>query len=275
MKILHTPEHGFCFGVRRSIDIANRVIKEAGVPVYTYGPIIHNPQVIDRLKASGVIPIESLDAVGAGKLIIRSHGVPLSVITEASERGFSVIDATCPFVKRAQEYAKKLLTEGYKVVIVGESEHPEVQGILGHIGNQAEIISDLAALAKVKKENKIGVIVQTTLSVQRFKDAVAHLLMKAEELRVYNTICKDVISRQKHTVELAKKVDIMIVVGGRNSANTRRLVELAHPCPTYHIETVDEIDTKWFSDKHSVGITSGASTPDWIIDEVIEKVTNI
>lgn len=275
MKVIETPEHGFCFGVKRSIDLANKVVQEAESPVYTYGPIIHNPQVVEELRKQGVIPIDSFDGIPVGKLIIRSHGVSISVIEEAEKLGFSVIDATCPFVKRAQEYAKKLRSEGYKVIIVGEREHPEVQGILGHIKGQAEVINELSSLNKFRKK-KIGVVAQTTILPQKFKNIIGELLIKADEVRVYNTICKDVVSRQQHTVELAQKVDLMIVVGGRNSANTRRLEELATQyCVTYHIETESEIEGVWFKGKSRVGVTAGASTPAWIIDEVVKKIKTI
>lgn len=273
MRVFIAPERGFCFGVRRSIDMANKVAKEVNIPVYTYGPIIHNPQVVERLREQGVVPIELLEGVRSGKLIIRSHGVSIDIIRKAKRLGFSVVDATCPFVKRAQKYARKLHTEGYKIIIIGESEHPEVQGILGNVNNQAEVISELTDLKVTHKRQKIGVIAQTTISSQKFKEVVAALLINTEEVRVYNTICKDVISRQHHAIELAKKVEIMLVVGGKNSANTRRLVELASCyCNTHHIETEKEVDRKWFKDKTVVGVASGASTPNWIIDEVVKKI---
>ncbi|MDI6840342.1 MAG: 4-hydroxy-3-methylbut-2-enyl diphosphate reductase [bacterium] len=277
MKVLHAPSSGFCFGVRRSIDIANQTIKEAKVPVYTYGPIIHNPQVVKQLESYGIHPIKSFDNVPPGKLIIRSHGVSIEVIRTAVRLGFDVVDATCPFVKHAQDYAKALCDKGYEVIVIGEREHPEVQGIVGHTGGRAKVINYLESIDKLPKFEKLGIVAQTTLHLQSFMETVMQLLPKAKEMRVYNTICEAVIMRQKDTLELAKKVDIMIVVGGKNSANTTRLAEFsrAQGCDTYHIETKEEINKIWFNHKSTVGVTAGASTPDWIIDEVIKAIKQI
>ncbi len=272
MKVYQTPDKDFCFGVKRSVDIAIKTVKKSKVPVYTYGPIIHNPQVVKQLAEQGITPIESFDGIKPGKLILRSHGVPSSVIEEAKRLKFSVIDAVCPFVKRAQDYAKKLYKEGYKVIIVGEQEHPEIKGILGHAKIKAQVINHLSSLNELPDFEKLGVIAQTTLSVQRFVEVVSKLLPRAEEILVYNTICKNVILRQYHTEKLANRVDLMIVVGGKNSANTRRLAELARheKCETYHIETKEELEPAWFKNKLSIGVTAGASTPNWIIKEVVE-----
>ena len=276
MKVFQTPDRGFCFGVKRSIDIALKTVKKAKEPVYTYGPIIHNPQVVKQLAEQGITPIESLDGIKPGKLILRSHGAPSSVIEKANKLKFSVVDAVCPFVKRTQNYAKKLYKEGYKVIIVGEEEHPEIKGILGHAGIEAQVINHMSSLKKISDFKKLGIVAQTTLPVQRFVKVVSKLLPMAEEILVYNTICKNVILRQYHTMKLAKSVELMIVIGGKNSANTRRLAELARyeGCETYHIETHEELKSRWFKNKLKVGVTSGASTPNWIIKEVVEKIKN-
>jgi small subunit ribosomal protein S1 len=277
MRILKIPNSGFCFGVKRSIDIAHRVISDparAG-PVYTYGPLIHNPQVVKQLEKEGIVPITSFKGKKPGKLIIRSHGVTPEVIKEAETKKFDVIDATCPFVKRAQNYAKELYKQGYKVIVVGEACHPEVQGIMGQIDFKGQVVKDKKSIAKIKRVKKLGIVAQTTLSPQTFAEVIANILSKGEEIRVYNTICEAVISRQQNTLKIAERVKLMIIAGGRNSANTIRLAELSREkgCKVYHIETKKELKPEWFKNVASVGVTAGASTPDWIIQEIIEKIS--
>lgn len=274
MKVLQIPNIGFCFGVKRAIDIATQTVKGSKVPVYTYGPIIHNPQVVQQLEISGVHPIKSLDGIQPGKLIIRSHGVPIEVMAKAVRLGFDIIDATCPFVKHAQDYARSLCDEGYKVLVIGEHAHPEVQGIISHTHGRAQVVSPKVPISKFTRFKKLGIVVQTTLSQFDFTQVIANLLPKADEIRVYNTICKNVTQCQQATLKLANNVDLMIVVGGKNSANTTRLAELARNqgCETHHIETKDELQSKWFKGKSVIGVTSGASTPNWIVQAVISEI---
>lgn len=273
MKIFKPPEYGFCYGVKRTIEIAYKEAKKSLLPIYTYGPLIHNPQVVEFLKSKNIIPVKSLSEIPKGKLLIRSHGISPHLLQEAKDLGFSVIDATCPFVKRVQKYAIQLVEEGYEVFIIGEKDHPEVQGILGHTNYKAKVIEDGERL-KIKNK-KLGIVAQTTMSMKKFKKMIEKLIDLGNEIRIFNTICKDVILRQQHTTELAKKVDLMLVVGGRNSANTRRLVEIAKEwTETYHIETEEEIQNEWLVGKNRIGIASGASTPDWIIKRVERKLKN-
>ncbi|MDD2890550.1 MAG: 4-hydroxy-3-methylbut-2-enyl diphosphate reductase [bacterium] len=277
MRIFLIPNYGFCFGVKRSIDIAYHTIKNNKTPAYTWGHIIHNPQVVAQLEKTGVSALDSLKGIEPGKLIIRSHGVSPEFIPKAQKMGFEIIDATCPFVQKAQEYAKRLCNEGYNVVVIGAAEHPEVQGIIGHTNFRATVINDMKAISKLPRTQKLGIVSQTTLSPEIFAEMVGKLLSKAEEVRVYNTICRAVISRQQETLELAKKVKLMIIVGGKNSANTKTLAELARSqgCEAYQIETKDEIKKQWFKNKLSVGVTAGTSTPDWIILEVVQAIKNL
>lgn len=277
MKVLLIPNHGFCFGVKRSIDMAYHTIKGSKKSVYTWGPIIHNPQVVAKLEDVGVKPLDVLKKKKPGKLIIRSHGVSPKSISKAEELGFEIIDATCPFVQRAQNYAKRLCNEGYKVVVIGASEHPEVKGIIGHTNFRAKVINNMEGIKKLPRTRKLGIVAQTTLSHEVFAEIVGRLLSKAEEVRVYNTICRAVISRQKETLELAKKVKLMIIVGGKNSANTKRLAELARRqgCETYQIETKAELKKRWFKGKSTVGVTAGTSTPDWTTMEVVKEIKKI
>jgi 4-hydroxy-3-methylbut-2-enyl diphosphate reductase len=274
MRVFKPPEYGFCYGVKRTIEIAYKEAKESSVPVYTYGPLIHNPQVVNLLISKSIVPIKNLKKIPKGKLIIRSHGVSPYILQEAKELGFSIVDATCPFVKRAQKYAIQLVKEGYEVFIIGEKDHPEVQGILGHTNYKAKVIEKIEKL-KIKNK-KLGIIAQTTMSMKKFKKVIEKLIELSNEIRIFNTICKDVILRQQHTIELAKEVELMLVVGGKNSANTTRLVELAKEyTETYHIETEEEIKNEWVIGKKKIGIASGASTPDWIIKKVERKLKTI
>jgi 4-hydroxy-3-methylbut-2-enyl diphosphate reductase len=267
MKVLRAKRAGFCFGVRRAVDMSFRAAKK-GRGVFTLGPIIHNPQVIERLVAEGVRPTENIDDKEIQTLIVRTHGVPEEVSNRLDEKGYEVIDATCPFVKKAQQYAKILTHEGYQVVIIGDEKHPEVQGLMSYAGADRIVVQKGDVLPALK--SKVGVVVQTTQPVTVLKAFMPEAVEQVKELKVFNTICNSTALRLRETEEMARKVDVMVVVGGRNSANTSQLAALclAMDVPTYHIETASEVRHEWFSGARSVGVTAGASTPDWIIREV-------
>lgn len=274
MKVTIAEACGFCYGVRRAVDMASQA--ETGTK--TLGPIIHNPQVVSRLSAQGVAPVDSLDEVGDGEtVLIRSHGVGPSVYEEASRRGIRVIDATCPHVKKAQQDAKKIVEEGKNLVIIGEKAHPEVISISQWGANRAIIIDREIEAEQIPFSESLGVVVQTTFSQEQFKRIAEILKTKTNDLDVHMTICTATQQRQNAAVELAGKVDAMIVVGGRNSANTGRLAQVCREqgCPTYHIETAAELDTAAFRGMNHIGITAGASTPDWIIQEVVDIMENL
>lgn len=274
MKVTIAEACGFCYGVRRAVDMASQA--ETGTK--TLGPIIHNPQVVARLSAQGVAPVDSLDKVGDGEtVLIRSHGVGPSVYEEASRRGIRVIDATCPHVKKAQQDAKKIVEEGKNLVIIGEKAHPEVISISQWGANRAIIIDREIEAEQIPFSESLGVVVQTTFSQEQFKRIAEILKTKTNDLDVHMTICTATQQRQNAAVELAGKVDAMIVVGGRNSANTGRLAQVCREqgCPTYHIETAAELDTAAFRGMNHIGITAGASTPDWIIQEVVDIMENL
>ena len=274
MKVTIAEACGFCYGVRRAVDMASQA--ETGTK--TLGPIIHNPQVVARLSAQGVAPVDSLDEVGDGEtVLIRSHGVGPSVYEEASRRGIRVIDATCPHVKKAQQDAKKIVEEGKNLVIIGEKAHPEVISISQWGANRAIIIDREIEAEQIPFSESLGVVVQTTFSQEQFKRIAEILKTKTNDLDVHMTICTATQQRQNAAVELAGKVDAMIVVGGRNSANTGRLAQVCREqgCPTYHIETAAELDTAAFRGMNHIGITDGASTPDWIIQEVVDIMENL
>lgn len=274
MKVTIAEACGFCYGVRRAVDMASQA--ETGTK--TLGPIIHNPQVVACLSAQGVAPVDSLDEVGDGEtVLIRSHGVGPSVYEEASRRGIRVIDATCPHVKKAQQDAKKIVEEGKNLVIIGEKAHPEVISISQWGANRAIIIDREIEAEQIPFSESLGVVVQTTFSQEQFKRIAEILKTKTNDLDVHMTICTATQQRQNAAVELAGKVDAMIVVGGRNSANTGRLAQVCREqgCPTYHIETAAELDTAAFRGMNHIGITAGASTPDWIIQEVVDIMENL
>jgi len=272
MKIITAKSAGFCFGVKRAIDIAFKIAREKRQGVYTLGPIIHNPQVVATLKEQGIIPINNFRSrKNIQALIIRTHGIPLTLSKELSSFGFEIIDATCPFVKKAQYYAKLLHEEGYQVVILGEKNHPEVKGIMSY-ANDVIIVNNKTPLPKLK--SKVGIVVQTTQSLKALKNVISDATIHAKEIKVYNTICNSTAQRLIETEKIAHKVDIMIVVGGKNSANTTQLTKLCKSLsvPTYHIETPSEIKQEWVKGVKRLGITAGASTPEWIIKEVQENL---
>ncbi len=276
MEIIVAKMAGFCFGVKRAIDIAFQIANEKRKGVYTLGPIIHNPQVVEMLKEKGIIPIEDIKAKkDIRALIIRTHGIPLHLSKEISSMGCEIIDATCPFVKKAQYYAKLLMEEGYQVVILGEKNHPEVKGLMSYANDNVIVVDSKTPLPKLK--SRAGIVVQTTQSLEALKKVLSDALEHANEIKVYNTICNSTALRLKETEKMARKVDVMLVVGGKNSANTTQLTRLCKSLsvPTYHIETSSEIKEAWIKNAKKLGITAGASTPEWIIKEVGKRIRDI
>jgi 4-hydroxy-3-methylbut-2-enyl diphosphate reductase len=268
MKIHQARYGGVCFGVQRAIEIALEAVKD-GEPVYSLGPLIHNRVAVEQLQKNGIITVENVKQVKGKKVIIRSHGVHPKVLKALQRKHCDIIDATCPRVRRAQRYVEKLVQEGYHVIIIGEKEHPEVKGLLGYGGDQAEVYADTMLL----KKRKIGVVPQTTLDLERFDNAIAHMLSSVLEMKIYNTICKATILRIREAMRIARKADMMIVIGGKNSANTTRLYEVCKKFkPAHHIETVEEISDTWFAGINSVGVTAGASTPKEQVEEVITYI---
>ncbi|WP_314663937.1 4-hydroxy-3-methylbut-2-enyl diphosphate reductase [uncultured Selenomonas sp.] len=274
MEVILAEHLGFCYGVKRAIEIARQNASTDGTSS-TLGPIIHNPQMVERLKNEGVGTVSSLDEMEDGLVIIRSHGVGPKVYEKAESRGLELVDATCPHVKKAQLSAKLLSEEGYTVVIVGEKNHPEVKSIFEWTEQNAYIIETEAEVDALPSIGKLGIVSQTTFSGEKFRSIVSCLLEKSREIKILRTICTATDLRQASALELAKKVDVMIVVGGKNSANTSRLAQLcATKCKTYHIETVAELQDEWLDHVNKIGITAGASTPDWIIKEVYKQCQN-
>ncbi|OGW32652.1 MAG: 4-hydroxy-3-methylbut-2-enyl diphosphate reductase [Nitrospirae bacterium GWC2_42_7] len=277
MKIILAKRAGFCFGVKRAIDITFDIAPKNRNRIFTLGPLIHNPQVIEKMKNEGIAPvnIEDIDKHDIKALIIRTHGIPCQLYDNIVSRGLKVIDATCPFVKKAQQYAGVLREEGYQVVILGDRDHPEVKGLVSYAGEDVIVLDENTPLPKLK--SKVGIVVQTTQPVEALKHVLASIVEHVKEVKVYNTICNSTALRLKETKNMAQKVDVMIVVGGKNSANTTQLANLCRSLSvkTYHIETAEEIRDNWFKKTKKVGITAGASTPNWIIKEVEKRIRDI
>jgi 4-hydroxy-3-methylbut-2-enyl diphosphate reductase len=275
MQIEKAAEIGFCTGVRRAINMIERAAKELG-PLQTLGPIVHNQQVVDKLAEHGVTVAESLDQLKRDILCVSSHGVGPQIIEEAEARGIKIIDTTCPFVRRSQVAARKLANSGFSVVVFGDENHREVQGVLGYAGEKGLATIKVPPFKKLSP--RVGILSQTTQSFSAFHIFVSSFvqthLESISELRVVNTICDATRKHQEAALELARRSDLMLVVGSRGSANTRRLAELCSTLvETHHIETAQEINPSWLTGKiERVGITAGASTPDEVIDEVVSSL---
>lgn len=255
-------EAGACYGVERALRMVEDAAETSAVPVHTLGPLIHNPRVVSELAAKGVTVVASPEESVGDTLLLRTHGVTPDEEGRARGLCHEVLDATCPFVKKVHLAAARLFREGYQVVVVGEAGHPEVEATLPHAPG-AVVVGDASEAADLPSCKKIGVVVQTTQSRSNLQKVVSALLDKAEEVRVVNTICDATSGHQGACAELAARADVMIVIGGRISANTKRLAEIAGGlCPrTYHIEGADELDPAWLAGARLIGITAGASTP--------------
>ena len=265
---------GVCYGVERALSMAADAATSAPAPVHTLGPLIHNPLVVKELEAQGVGLAETLDDAASGSIIIRAHGVVPAVIEQARARDLTVLDATCPYVKRVHAAAEKLVREGYQLIVVGESGHPEVEGIMGHADGAARVVSCADDLAGLEISSRVGVVVQTTQTQATLAGVVSVLLTRASEVRVINTICSATQERQQAASELASRADVMIVVGGKNSGNTRRLAQIcAERCErTHHVEDACEIDPAWLTGAGLIGITAGASTPSSHIERAVKAI---
>jgi len=273
MRVEVARHAGVCYGVERALKMAQEAA-EKGTVVHTLGPLIHNPQAVAELREQGVEVAACIEEADDGTLIIRSHGVDPAIIEQAEEKGLDVVDATCPFVTAAHTCARELAEQGMSVIIVGEEDHPEVEGIQAHAGGTALIVQSADDLPARLPSRKVGVVVQTTQSLQRLQSVVDALLPRVNELRVCNTICSATAKRQLSAEELARTVDVMVVVGGHNSGNTTRLAEICRAVNprTHHVETAEELEPSWFEGVESVGVTAGASTPDKQMAGVVRAI---
>jgi small subunit ribosomal protein S1 len=277
MRIILGEKAGCCFGVQRALDIAEKTRQEKRGPVATLGPLIHNPRMVAELDKKGITTVQSLDHISAGTLIVRSHGAGPDLFKQANARNIEVIDATCPFVRLEQELAVALKTEGYTVVIVGERDHAEVRGVAEWLEEQAFVVSpdEVSALPWSQLGNKIGIVSQTTQSLDGLARVVTAVIPHCREIKVHNTICLATVQRQQEVKELAARAELLLVVGGKDSANTRRLAEIGKEqgVQTYHIEAANELDPDWFENVETVAVTAGASTPRSQIQEVVDWLT--
>ena len=275
MEIRLADEKGFCFGVRRAIDLAQKAVTEQGA-IESLGAIVHNKQVVEDLAAQGMRTIRTLNEMEGATLLVPSHGIKAEILAEAETRGLKVIDATCPIVRNAQEVAYNLYNEGFTVVVFGDNLHTEVEGLLSRAGENAIATTEMPLFDK--PPGRIGILSQTTQSQKEFADFVSGLvrsqLARLSEIRVFNTICDATGKRQAAALKLASEVDWMLVIGGRDSANTRHLAEICQSTgvETLHIETASELESITWNSCSRVGLTAGASTPEWVIEEVIHKL---
>ncbi|HET8567834.1 MAG TPA: 4-hydroxy-3-methylbut-2-enyl diphosphate reductase [Candidatus Limnocylindria bacterium] len=272
MEVLLARENGFCFGVKKAVELTEAAA-ETGRPVHNLGQVVHNPKISERLQARGIKVIKRPADAAEGIVVIRAHGVPPEVRAEIEERGLECIDATCSLVLRAQRFTKQLADEGYKVVILGTPDHPEVIGLVGFAGDDFTIVETEEDWKRLPKMKKAGVVSQSTQPPWAFKALVAHVAEIAQETKVFNTVCPVTVKRQHAAVELGKETDTIIVVGGKNSANTRELVNLARMQgrEAHHIESATELDPAWLRGKERVGLIGGCSTPMETLLEVKER----
>ena len=274
MEIELAKNYGFCVGVKRAIKKAEK-IKDAA----TIGPLIHNNEEINRLKDKfNVKTLQNIRELSdEKKAIIRTHGITKQDLAELRKKDIEIYDATCPFVKEPQSICEQMSEQGYDVLIFGDKDHPEVKGVRSYVSTKAYVILDEKELEGIKLPNKIAVVSQTTKKVEKFMQIVNYLLLRVKEVRVFNTICDATFKNQEAITELSKRSDVVVVVGGRNSSNTKQLFLIAkNNCEdSYLIETQDELKEEWFVGKKHCGISAGASTPDWIIKKVVEKIEKI
>jgi len=276
MRVIVAEQCGFCHGVKNAISMAERILAEKR-EVYSLGPIIHNNDMVERLAKAGLKTVDDVEEIVSGTVLIRSHGAAPEQIAKLKERGLDIIDATCVLVKRVQQIAGQLNEDGYKVVIIGDENHPEVQAVVG-CADDVAVIADKSDLHKLPKNGRLGVVCQTTKGPEQFSRMLGAIAKWGfSELKVINTLCRETIRRQESAVELCKRVDVMFVLGGLKSANTRRLAELCkkYNNQTFHLQNWKEFDKSTIFGKTTAGVTAGASTPEWIIEEFVKNLKNV
>lgn len=278
MKVIIAEYAGFCFGVKRAIDAAEEATRGSkSKQIYSLGPLIHNNQVVKEFKEKGLRPVDNIEGLEGEKVIIRSHGIPRDVEKKMQDLNIELIDGTCPYVKAVHKRVEKYKNDGYKIIIIGDKNHPEIIGINGWCDNEGVIINTEEDAKKLPKYDKICVVSQTTNTIEKFNKISNILLDKSVEVEIFNTICNATNLRQKAAMELSKQVDAMVVIGGYHSSNTNKLAEVSRKyCKkVYHIESIEDLPLQELTKFNTIGITAGASTPDWIIKEVVDTMDNI
>jgi 4-hydroxy-3-methylbut-2-enyl diphosphate reductase len=275
MLIKKAKSYGFCFGVKRAVEIA-----ENSQNAVTLGPLIHNPLEIKRLgenyNVNYVNSIEEIDE-NIKRVIVRTHGIPKKDLEELKNKNIEIIDATCPFVKKPQEIVEEMSKEGYDIVIFGDKNHPEIKGVMSYsVHDRVFIVLNVDELKNIKLKEHIATVAQTTRKLENYLEIVNYLIKNYKEVRVFNTICNATFENQDAVRQLAKEADIMIIIGGKNSSNTKQLYNIAKEfCESYLIENEDEINPNWFKNKELCGISAGASTPEWLVEKIISKIKEV
>jgi 4-hydroxy-3-methylbut-2-enyl diphosphate reductase len=271
MEIEIAQSYGFCFGVKRAIKIA-----EEHPGSSTLGPLIHNNMEIERLMRDFNVSLAtSLEDVKEGQAtVIRTHGIPKEDLKKLKEKGGEVIDATCPFVTKPQQIVEEMSEAGYDIVIFGDVNHPEIKGVMSYALGPVHAVLDVKDLEKIHLKERVAVVAQTTRKIDEYNKIINYLVPRHKEVRVFNTICNATFENQDAARELAKRADVMVVIGGKQSSNTKQLFTICSQyCPdSYHVESKEELKREWFEGKKLCGITAGASTPEWIIEEIIGKI---
>ncbi len=274
MKIQLAENYGFCFGVKRAIKIAEENRHSA-----TYGPLIHNSKEIERLNRDFDVALtENLNDFSTGDTaVVRTHGIPKDELAQLHENKVDVIDATCPYVTKPQQICEEMSEKGYDIVIFGDEKHPEIKGVKSYATHGAHVVTEVADLEGLSLKEHIAVVAQTTRKVEEYLKITDYLIPRYKEVRVFNTICNATFENQDAVRKLSKDADVMIVIGGKNSSNTKQLQSIAESncSDSYHIECADDLDSEWFSGKEYCGISAGASTPDWIIQEVVDRISRL
>lgn len=283
IEITITPNAGACFGVVRAIKLGGQALKKRTKdrpPIYSLGPLIHNPMVVKELTDQGINIINSIDSAKAGStVILRSHGIPKELEQGLKDKSVGVVDATCPLVKKPQRIAANIAEKNHFLIIVGDKDHPEVKGVLSYYGKPSYLVTyNPEEVYQIPHEvNSVGILAQTTIEIDVFNKVVNNARARFKDVTVFNTICNATSVRQTESVELARNAEVVVVVGGKNSSNTCKLVKLCkelQPC-TYHIEELNEIDSSWFAGKKKIGVTGGASTPHDYVDSVGVHIANL
>lgn len=280
MQVKLATSRGFCFGVEDAIELAQGAVARHGPgQVVALGPVIHNKQVVDRLEKAGLNQSGDLESIDASQaVLIRSHGATPQLMEQIAERGLSIVDATCVLVKRAQNVVKELYEQGYHVVMIGDPNHPEVKGVIGY-APVVTVIDDHTDLDEaLPYKERLGIVAQTTHAPEHVAKVIAKILVRPyREVKVVNTLCLEVTRRQEAAIALCQEVDVMFVLGGLHSANTREMAKLCRDSgtPTHHIETWEQFDLEMVNGKKIAGVTAGASTPEWVISEFVERLSKI
>ena len=275
MKVIQAESAGFCWGVKRAIEKARKLAAESDIPIQTDGPLIHNRQMMEILKSEGIFSCDCPEKLQTGTLLIRAHGIPPERRDLLRNLPVKLQDATCPDVARIQSAIKQRAARGVMVVIYGDKGHPEVAGLLGFAGKRGRVISDSKDIATLPEHHPVTLVSQSTQFPATYKKIAEELQQSFPDAEILDTICDSTRQRQAELTEIAAQVDAMVVVGGTHSANTRRLVELAESlCPVQHVETAEQLDVEKLADCQTVGLTGGASTPDFLLEQVRKKIEN-